>query len=469
MLIRLLLLLAAAQGGGALGVLAPVGRASLPSARMPLSRRAHMSLSSTEPTAWELVEQRDFGALFEQAKEEPSTLLGLVKDAGVAGAISYTVVELVFWAIALPIGIFSWHASTGEWLQPLLLLQADGVEGKARLLGLLLSYVLLLKTLFPVRLGSTLLLTPYTKRFVDSLPIAGADAQPPAGGASAASRPAQRRSSGNPLMQLVPSGGKRLLVLGGSGFVGREVCRNAVACGYEVTSLSRRGVSPDPSDSALAQVDWVSGDANDAATIEGLVAKADAVVHAIGLLFDVESGLSFLSPVVSYSNSQPGAESTYDNMTRKTALTAIAAAKKKAALPAMLGRPMPFAFVSCAEAGWPDVPLGEQVEAVSPEWLKKYLAAKRAVESELMEASTGQLRPVIARPSLIWNWRKLDVLPVIPIFNAASALGVPFVDKTVRVEDLGKAIVAGLRDGGVSGVQRYPEIEALAATEIPGL
>ena len=139
MLIRLLLLLAAAQGGGALGVLAPVGRASLPSARMPLSRRAHMSLSSTEPTAWELVEQRDFGALFEQAKDEPSTLLGLVKDAGVAGAISYTVVELVFWAIALPIGIFSWHASTGEWLQPLLLLQADGVEGKARLLGLLLS------------------------------------------------------------------------------------------------------------------------------------------------------------------------------------------------------------------------------------------------------------------------------------------------------------------------------------------
>ena len=38
--------------------------------------------------------------------------------------------------------------------QPLLLLRGDDVEGKARLLGLLLSYVVLLKTLFPVRLGS---------------------------------------------------------------------------------------------------------------------------------------------------------------------------------------------------------------------------------------------------------------------------------------------------------------------------
>merc|ERR1719331_3072365 len=110
-------------------------------------------------------------AFLQQAQEDPSTLLQLVKDAGIAGAISYTVVELTFFAIALPIGYFAWHASTGEWLQPLLLLQEDGVEGKARLLGLVLSYVVLLNSFFPVRLGSTLLLTPYAKRAVDGLPV----------------------------------------------------------------------------------------------------------------------------------------------------------------------------------------------------------------------------------------------------------------------------------------------------------
>jgi len=105
-------------------------------------------------------------AFLQQAQEDPSTLLQLVKDAGIAGAISYTVVELSFFSIALPIGYFSWHASTGEWLQPLLLLQDDGVEGKARVLGLLLSYVVLLKALFPLRLGSTLLLTPQMQRLL---------------------------------------------------------------------------------------------------------------------------------------------------------------------------------------------------------------------------------------------------------------------------------------------------------------
>ena len=115
----------------------------------------------------------DLPTLVRQAKEDPSSLLQVVKDAGVAGAISYTAVELTFFSIALPIGYFSWHASTGEWLQPLLLLQEDGVEGKARLLGLLLSYVVLLKTLFPLRLGSTLLLTPVTQRAISGLPALG--------------------------------------------------------------------------------------------------------------------------------------------------------------------------------------------------------------------------------------------------------------------------------------------------------
>ena len=111
-----------------------------------------------------IAEWKDWTA---RAKDDPSAVLQLVKDAGVAGAISYTVVELSFFSIALPIGYFFWHASTGEWLQPLLLLQSDGVEGKARLLGLLLSYIVLLKTLFPLRLGSTLLLTPRTARLLE--------------------------------------------------------------------------------------------------------------------------------------------------------------------------------------------------------------------------------------------------------------------------------------------------------------
>jgi hypothetical protein len=129
-------------------------RAQAPSAAQP---------SEPEQFPQTIAEWRDWTA---RAREDPQAVLALVKDAGLAGAISYTVVELSFFAIALPVGVFAWHASTGEWLQPLLLFREDGFEGKARILGLLLSYIVLLKTLFPLRLGSTLLLTPRTARLL---------------------------------------------------------------------------------------------------------------------------------------------------------------------------------------------------------------------------------------------------------------------------------------------------------------
>ena len=66
--------------------------------------------------------------------------------------------------------------------------------------------------------------------------------------------------------------------------------------------------------------------------------------------------------------------------------------------------------VVCRESGWPDVAGGSFVESnVAPEWLRRYLVAKRAVEAKLTENS-DKLRPVVYRPSLIWSWGKLDVL-----------------------------------------------------------
>ena len=64
------------------------------------------------------------------------------------------------------------HSRTAAAAPPRCMLSAplrapqDGVEGKARVLGLLLSYVVLLKALFPLRLGSTLLLTPQMQRLL---------------------------------------------------------------------------------------------------------------------------------------------------------------------------------------------------------------------------------------------------------------------------------------------------------------
>lgn len=106
------------------------------------------------------------------AEEESSDPLAMVKQAGLAGIVSYFCVEVSFFAIALPIGYFVWHESTGEWLQPLLLLKDSSNEDKARLVSLILGYIVLLKTLFPLRLGTTLLLTPRMRSLFDRLGVA---------------------------------------------------------------------------------------------------------------------------------------------------------------------------------------------------------------------------------------------------------------------------------------------------------
>jgi len=299
-------------------------------------------------------------------------------------------------------------------------------------------------------------------RLSSGLAAEGEGAESPAesegAGAGAAASEASDTTSGSS-KGAGPGAGKKLLVLGGGGFVGSEVCRIAVARGYQVTSLSRRGQNPDPGDKRLASVQWVKGNAADLDTVKTLVSESDAVIHAIGLLFDVNSGLTGLNIVVSGSNSVPDEESTYDTVTRKTAFNLIDAVQQKFRLP-WESTLTPVLFVSAAEAGWPEVTLGEQVENIAPAWLREYLTAKRAVEAKLSSAPEV-IRPVIFRPSLIWDWTKFDVLPVIPVFNLLSAIGVPFVDKTVTVKTLASAIVAGLENEAVSGVQRFSEMEEL--------
>jgi hypothetical protein len=110
-----------------------------------------------------------------------------------------------------------------------------------------------------------------------------------------------------------------------------------------------------------------------------------------------------------------------------------------------------FIFISAAEAGW-------TIETPVP-WLNRYLTAKRQVEDKLKRSA--KLRAVVFRPSLIWTWqRPAALLSVVP-FYVASKLGVPFVDRPVLLEELTRAIVEGIKQPNVEGIQRYYDIDKL--------
>lgn len=185
------------------------------------------------------------------------------------------------------------------------------------------------------------------------------------------------------------------------------------------------------------------------------------MVHCIGLLFDDASGLGSYNRFVSGSGSLPDSESTYDTITRLTAFNAIEAATEFA-IANNLERPLPFCFTSAAEAGWPEVTGGDFIESVMPDFIKRYMAAKRAVEAKLM-ASEPALRPIIVRPSLIYSLDRPASLPSVGAFALFNKIGLPFVDRPVTVHSLASAMVRAVGRESVKGVLRYPQIDELSA------
>jgi nucleoside-diphosphate-sugar epimerase len=244
----------------------------------------------------------------------------------------------------------------------------------------------------------------------------------------------------------------RVLVLGGTGFVGGNFIDRAIKKDFKIVSLSRRGTPTGtiPSD----KVTWVKGDAVDAQVLSDVYAKYgpfDACVHAVGLLFDSQSGLKSLNQYASGSQSLADPDATYDRITRQTAFNAIDAFAQQAVNGSALGGP--FLFVSAAEAGWTfDAPV---------DWLQRYLIAKRAVEGKLL-AESG-LRPVIFRPSLIWTWDKPAALFSVVPFYIGSKVGLPFVDRPVQVGTLVDAMIASVQDPSERGIKNFKDMDRLAA------
>jgi nucleoside-diphosphate-sugar epimerase len=251
----------------------------------------------------------------------------------------------------------------------------------------------------------------------------------------------------------------KLLVLGGTGFLGQKICKRAVQEGYSVVSLSRRGLPPSGDSSDI--IDYRQGDARTKETIADVLKEGDdfvGVVHCIGLLFDDASGFGSFNKFVSGSGSLPDSGSSYETITRLTAFNAIEATMEYAKRAGV--EPFPFLFTSAAEAGWPEVAGGKFIESLAPDFIKRYLAAKRAVESKLLSCEP-HLRPIIVRPSLIYSMDRLASFLPVGAFFVGNKVGLPFVDQPVTVETLATAIVKSLEQENVRGILRYHKINEL--------
>lgn len=78
--------------------------------------------------------------------------------------------------------------------------------------------------------------------------------------------------------------GPRLLLLGGTGFVGRALCRELVSAGYGRLTVPTRRLAHGKPLSVLPGVTVIQAHVHDDATLTRLVAQADVVVNLIAIL-----------------------------------------------------------------------------------------------------------------------------------------------------------------------------------------
>ncbi|KAG0049430.1 hypothetical protein BGZ83_005780 [Gryganskiella cystojenkinii] len=267
---------------------------------------------------------------------------------------------------------------------------------------------------------------------------------------------------------------KKLLVVGGTGGVGFQVCKQAVARGWDVTSLSRRGkpqlTEMNQSDFVAPQgwvqkVTWAQGDSLDPSTYKDAIKGTNSVVHTVGMLLEddykeilhsksfadltksVESAIKGQNPL---DQGRPKTGLTYERINRDTAITVADEAAKEGI--------DSFVFISAAFSP-PMVP-------------NRYLTTKREAESHLL-THPSKFRSVIFRPGFMSTPDRPITLPLAGLLQLSSSIlgksvngTIPFAQALstppLAMETLARAVMNSIENPDIKGIVDVDGIEELA-------
>lgn len=230
---------------------------------------------------------------------------------------------------------------------------------------------------------------------------------------------------------------EKIVVLGGSGFVGSAICRAAVNQGIEVVSLSRSG-RPSYNDAWVDQVIWIAGDVF-YADWDGLLNGATAVVSTLGGF---------------------GTNEEMEKLNGEANVLAVNAASNAGV--------QKFIYISVHDYNFPDV-----FKNVG------YFTGKKRAEAEVLGkfTTTG----TVLRPGFIYGKRRvngfdvpLDIIgePVERLLAATQTFTRPlnslpgsdfFLASPVNVDDVAFAVIKALTDDDVFGVQTIEQIKEMAS------
>ncbi|KAG7092520.1 hypothetical protein E1B28_008871 [Marasmius oreades] len=224
---------------------------------------------------------------------------------------------------------------------------------------------------------------------------------------------------------------RKILVVGGNGFIGSSICRAALAKGMEVTSVSSSGrpyATPNGHSPAwTSKVTWLKGNAFDPTTFSHVLSEMDGVAHSMGTLIedngvykaalkdgDVTKLLSGLIENLNPKNplSKRNTEGSYESLNRDSALRVCEAFIQSGEGKTYLS-PRSFVYLSAEDISRPVIP-------------SRYIETKREAEQgiEALVSEKPQIyRGVYIRPSLVYHahYRPLST-PIAALLDLSATL-----------------------------------------------
>ena len=221
----------------------------------------------------------------------------------------------------------------------------------------------------------------------------------------------------------------KIVVAGGNGFIGGEVCRLAVQNGHEVAAFGRTGRPPlTPARHPWTQdVEWRAADVFTPDAWRDLLDGADALVHSIATIREA-----------------PERNVTFERVNGESVLHAAQTAEDAGV--------DGFVFLS--------------VRDTPPLVSDRFRAAKRRAERELA-AQYGALRTVVLRPNLVYGPRRTGSATMAGLLRQTPGFASPYASAEGRplpVELVAAAAVQAAVTPTLEGTLSVPQIEDLGRT-----